>query len=74
MLGLWWHHDAAPVKGRPSYQTCLEATAYAHRVKTLDAGDQFCVRTTGGRYSWVKFVRVQGEFQVEIITWESPGT
>ncbi|GAA3466913.1 hypothetical protein GCM10018965_014650 [Nonomuraea roseola] len=68
-----WEGDAAPTSGGPDYNACTAVTAYSHRTarSTMSDGDEFCARTKGGRYSWVRFVRIEADpVEVSVVTWE----
>lgn len=37
----------------------------------MNDGDEFCTRTSGGRYLWIKFVNIESDpVEVSIVTWE----
>lgn len=59
-----------------TYSTCADATGYRPRqvsvpLNELQKGDQFCVLTSGGRYSLLRIDVVGSDFvQLYAITWE----
>jgi hypothetical protein len=71
-----WTKDAARIEqSGPDYGTCQQATQYYTwwKIDVLKEGDQFCIRTIGGRFSWVEIVELGSNyFRVNIVTWQLP--
>jgi hypothetical protein len=74
--GVASNRDLTYVSGEPSHQTCVAATALQRGIEQekTRAGTAFCVRTSEGRWAWVKITGVSadsGDVKLDVHVWEA---
>lgn len=74
--GVASYRDLTYVSGEPSHQTCVAATALQRGIEQekTRAGTAFCVRTSEGRWAWVKITAVSadsGDVKLDLHVWEA---